>query len=718
MSADAAPSGDPARARAITDEPSLAEAVAILEMLATSISQGDAALLVQEAAAVFLNPETGPEARLRLAEARYRALVEQLPAVTFLASLVGGTNEIYVSPQIETLLGFTQEEWLSNPVLWFRQLHPGDRAQLSRDFAEVCAKGQPFRGVYRVIARNGTLRWVLGEARFVRDDAGRPLFLQGIAFDITEQQQAQDTKERLLEERLARAEADRERTRLRDLFMGLPAATAVLRGPEHRIELLNPIALEIAGLTADAVGKPLAAVLPELEPALAVLDRVLSTGEPYVAEEQPVRRERWERERTFNFACQPLRDAEGAATGILIHLVEVTEQVEARRALETAHEALKAAEERQRLAVEAAAFGTWSVDPVTLALTCDERCKAILRLPHGEGLSHEAFLLALHPMDRAPARAAIALALDPAGGGQLELEARLAASEAGDERWVVMHGRAAFDGAGRTLRLLGIARDATDARRAAAERERLIDQLQRTLRFSEMFVGMLGHDLRNPLGAITTAARLIERRAPAETIARPTARIITSAERMARMIDQLLDFTRIRLGRGLQLRLEVTDALALCRTASDELAGPDREIRVEGVGDCTGRWDADRLLQLLSNLIANALEHRTPGTPVQVLADGRSPEVVVIEVNNAGAVDPAVLPVMFEPFRGTETKRASRSSGLGLGLFISHQIASAHQGRLVVTSDEVRGTTMRTELPRGASTSGVEQAFETKVRGA
>src|SRR3954463_2868438 len=80
----------------------------------------------------------GEESRLRLAEARYRSLIEQIPAVTFLASLAGGQNDIYVSPQIEALLGFTQAEWISDPILWYRQIHPEDRAKLSLEFATAC----------------------------------------------------------------------------------------------------------------------------------------------------------------------------------------------------------------------------------------------------------------------------------------------------------------------------------------------------------------------------------------------------------------------------------------------------------------------------------------------------------------------------------------------------------------------------------------------------
>ena len=138
-------------------------------------------------------------AKLFKAEARYRTLVEQLPAVTFMASLDDGVNEIYVSPQIEKLLGFTQKEWLDDPILWYRQLHPDDQTRWHTEFARTCASGAHFRSEYRFLARDGRVVWVHGEAQMVRDDAGRPLFLQGIAFDITERKKAEEKFRGLLE---------------------------------------------------------------------------------------------------------------------------------------------------------------------------------------------------------------------------------------------------------------------------------------------------------------------------------------------------------------------------------------------------------------------------------------------------------------------------------------------------------------------------------------
>jgi signal transduction histidine kinase len=239
-------------------------------------------------------------------------------------------------------------------------------------------------------------------------------------------------------------------------------------------------------------------------------------------------------------------------------------------------------------------------------------------------------------------------------------------------------------------------------RRKALERElrQKNEELERALHFSEMFVGILGHDLRNPLSGVTTAARLLVRRAESEKVAKPATRILSSAERMARMIDQLLDFTRIRLGQGLPLERTRVDLVEICRMAIDELETPASTIALQSAGDLVGQWDGDRLAQMISNLIGNALVHGASGGPVAVRLDGRGSEVVV-EVSNAGVVAPDVLPMMFQPMRsGLESHRPARSSGLGLGLFISREIVVAHAGLIDVASSAADGTRITVRLPR------------------
>lgn len=125
-------------------------------------------------------------------EARYQILVEQIPAVVFMAFLDKGIGEAYVSPQIEAILGFTQEEWLNDPVRWYQQVHPADKARWSIEAAQIFLSGQPLRSVYRVIARDGHVVWFHCQAKMIRRDDGRPWFIHGVGFDITELKQAEE----------------------------------------------------------------------------------------------------------------------------------------------------------------------------------------------------------------------------------------------------------------------------------------------------------------------------------------------------------------------------------------------------------------------------------------------------------------------------------------------------------------------------------------------
>ena len=233
-----------------------------------------------------------------------------------------------------------------------------------------------------------------------------------------------------------------------------------------------------------------------------------------------------------------------------------------------------------------------------------------------------------------------------------------------------------------------------------AEREQLIREVQETLRLNEMFAAALGHDLRSPLSAIMTGAALLISRGDDKTMAIGN-RILSSGSRMARMIEQLLDLSRARVGGGIpvtpsEVKLkEVAEKVV----AEHQAASPGRELTLETSGALEGSWDEPRLAQVLSNLIGNALEHGVSDTPITVRADGTSPREVILTVNNKGQIPEQELPHLFEPFRsGRQAGR--RSEGLGLGLYIVDQLVRAHEGTVHVTSNEGDGTTFEVRLPR------------------
>src|SRR5271155_6171179 len=175
-----------------------------------TITPAEAESLLVDLAAVFLSNSTHQpasaepldeqeqEQQLPTADAIYRALVEQIPAVIFMAYLDRGVGEAYVSPQIEASLGFSQEEWLEDPIRWYRQIHPDDKQRWSVEAAQMFLSGTALRSAYRVLARDGRVVWFHCEAKMIRRSDGRPWFIHGVGFDITD---LKKTEEALQEER-------------------------------------------------------------------------------------------------------------------------------------------------------------------------------------------------------------------------------------------------------------------------------------------------------------------------------------------------------------------------------------------------------------------------------------------------------------------------------------------------------------------------------------
>ncbi|MDY7230019.1 sensor histidine kinase [Hyalangium rubrum] len=240
--------------------------------------------------------------------------------------------------------------------------------------------------------------------------------------------------------------------------------------------------------------------------------------------------------------------------------------------------------------------------------------------------------------------------------------------------------------------------------RARAREERMEEEAE----FRERFIGILGHDLRSPLSAISLSARAISRYGTLTPLQQEMEqRIESSASRMMKMISDILDLTRARLSSGIPLFLEPTQASEVCRQVVEEMSAayPNRCIVYDEQGAGEGVWDSERLAQVLSNLVANALEHGGAEVPVLVRSYPCE-ELLALEVHNPGpAIPEHVLATMFEPFRRSATSGKRKRSGLGLGLYIVKEIAEAHGGRVVVHSREGEGTTFTVLLPRDARTA-------------
>ena len=245
------------------------------------------------------------------------------------------------------------------------------------------------------------------------------------------------------------------------------------------------------------------------------------------------------------------------------------------------------------------------------------------------------------------------------------------------------------------------AQELTDEVEAALARsEESERQLRAAAEFREMLIGVLGHDLRNPLGTIAMATEVVLQCGIDDDARRGVARIISSTQRMTRMIVQLLDFARTRLGGGFVLEPKPTNLRDVCRNVVEDF-GATVDLDLEG--DVTGTWDADRLAEALSNIAGNAVEHARPGTKVVVSARPEADAVVVEIIDQGDPIPPDVLPFIFEPFRRGKTTR-SPAGNLGLGLYIAKQIVLTSGGTLDARSAD-GATTFTMWLPRGGVAS-------------
>ena len=229
--------------------------------------------------------------------------------------------------------------------------------------------------------------------------------------------------------------------------------------------------------------------------------------------------------------------------------------------------------------------------------------------------------------------------------------------------------------------------------------ERELEARTNTLRLNETFAAVLGHDLRTPLSAILTSAQLLQLTTDDTRLRDLADRITASGHRMSRMIQDMLDLARARLAGGIPIAAARTDLGAIVQRAVQEhqSAAPEREIDVSCAGDLSGEWDADRLAQVAANLIGNALEHGHDA-PVRIHLDGTAPESAAFTVANTGAIDPAMLSQLFEPFGGG--RRQARREGLGLGLYIAQQIVHAHGGTIEAQCCDDRETVFVVSVPR------------------
>ncbi len=224
-------------------------------------------------------------------------------------------------------------------------------------------------------------------------------------------------------------------------------------------------------------------------------------------------------------------------------------------------------------------------------------------------------------------------------------------------------------------------------------------------RSREMFVAILGHELRTPLGAVLTGSQfMLDTGELVETHRTVTTRIAHSAKHMNQMVGDLLDFTWGRLGSGIPVTREDTDLAVVLRHAVEEMtmSHPDAIFQFTPSGNLRGQWDGARIGQAVMNLLGNAFQHGTPGSRITVTGQGEAAAILIRVHNHGPAIPRSELVGLFSPFKRFQADKApGRDSGnLGLGLYIAERIATAHGGTIDVRSSAGAGTLFTIRLPR------------------
>jgi PAS domain S-box-containing protein len=473
----------------------------------------------------------------------------------------------------------------------------------------------------------------------------------------------------------------------------------------------NPGAERIYGYTAEEMlGRSLFRLIPaeRTERAREVLARVRQGERITHYETERICKDGRRIHTTISLS--PIRDEAGRVAGIASIARDVTE----RRQLD---EALRRRERQLSDAQEIAQLGSFEWDVASNALTWSDQLYQIYGLAPDElRPTFEGFLERVHPEDRAATRAAIEEAYRT--GQSFEREERIVRPD-GSVRLLYTRGGVVADADGRPVRIVGICQDITEQRVAEEKARQLIQEqaarlvAEATVRGRDELLSIVTHDLKNPLTSIKGRAQLLRRRlarnpARARDLA-DLAAIEAQADLMRRLLDQLLDATRLELGQQLPLRRERLDLVPLVKRLVEQYRTlTDRHEIVLLVGDqavLLGHWDADRLEQVLGNLLSNAIKYSPQGGTIRVTlarTDDEGEAHAVLTVQDEGLGIPAGdLARIFEPFqRGANV--ADTIEGTGIGLAGARHIVEQHGGAITAESQQGVGSSFHVQLPLAA----------------
>ena len=506
-----------------------------------------------------------------------------------------------------------------------------------------------------------------------------------------------ETTDQVLAERRLSA----ERERFVQLFDQAPTFIAVLRGPDHVIELVNPGYLKLIGHRS-VVGRRVADALPDVvaQGYLAILDEVYRTGKPFsanaakyaaqVSPEDPID------ERYVDFVYQPITERDGSVSGILVQGVDVTARARSDRAL---------ALDRARLdyATRLSGVGFWYCDLPFEELQWDERVKDHFFFPPTARITIDDFYARIHEDDRAPTRHAIEASIR--NGTPYDIVYRTVHPTTGTVKWIRALGGTDYAADSTPTHFDGVTVDVSAQKLDQQQLSMLNHQLREQDRRKDEFIATLAHELRNPLAPIRTAAKILTLpQLATKQLERAQTIIERQVTHMALLLDDLLDIARITQGklRLKKQRILLSDVLdAAIEAARPSLDGKNHHLSVSlPVEAISLEADPLRLAQILSNLLVNAAKYSDPGGHIEVRA-AHQDDTLTVSVKDEGlGLAPESIGGIFEMFSQVEGVEGRSEGGLGIGLALVKGLAELHGGTVEARSAGLRqGSEFIVRLP-------------------
>ena len=624
------------------------------------------------------------EEALRRSRDRFRALVEATTSIVWTADPAGMVQE--GSERWAEFTGLTPEE--CRGLGWLRAVHPDDRERVRNEGARAVRERRVGEKEFRLRHRDGGYRYVSASGVPLRED-GAVVEWIGTLVDVHDRRTAEVERRQLVRELRAK------RNRLRQVFEQAPAGILVTVGPEHRIEIANPLIEEFLG-EKDLVGRTIREVIGDGSLEFAELrDQVYASGKPYVGDEVcvPLGQGREKGERYFNFVYQPLFDAEEAVEGILTVAVDVTEQVLARWEVEDARSDAEAARDETESILESISDAFYAVDDEWRFIYVNSEAERLWRRPR-ETLLGRSIWEEFPETRGSESYDAHHMAAREARPISLETESE------GLGRWLQINIYPGESG------LTVFFRDITDRRKADEERERLYREADEANRAKASFLAVMSHELRTPLNAVVGFTELLQAEisGPLTDMQRKhLERIRAGTSHLIQIIEEILTFSRAEAGReevylqSVSVGDMVSDTAALVRPMAGE-KGLGFEIVVpEGLPPI--ETDSRKLRQILLNLLSNAVKFTDRGG-VQLQASDEGEELCIAVKDTGSGIDSSEIERIFEPFRQVDQSSRRRVGGTGLGLAVTRQLVDLLGGTIEVESTPGEGSTFTVRLPR------------------